>query len=64
MRLEENRDGIYLVGGYNQKELDYMAHYLLSYGKDMHVESPSQLRDAYRNLLKEILSPYENHAEQ
>lgn len=58
MHLEKHNDIFYLVGGYNQTELSYMAHYLLSYGPNILVETPKQLQSTYLELLKSIQSQY------
>ncbi|MNW49164.1 WYL domain-containing protein [Paenibacillus timonensis] len=58
MVLEE-KDGIsYLTGGYNEAELDYMTHYLCSYGKHVKIEFPEQLKKSYLQQLEEIKSQY------
>ncbi|GJM79699.1 DeoR family transcriptional regulator [Paenibacillus sp. HMSSN-139] len=58
MVLEE-KDGIaYLAGGYNEAELDYMTHYLCSYGKHVKIEFPEQLKKSYLQQLEEIKSQY------
>lgn len=58
MRLEQFDGQTYLTGGYHQSELDYMTHYLLSYGNNVFVESPRQLQNRYCELLAKIQSQY------
>ncbi len=54
MRLEERNGISYIVGGYHASELDYMAHYLMSFGKQAVIEEPWELRAAYLGLLEEM----------
>lgn len=55
----EIKDGIsYIVGGYNQKELPYMTHYLLRFGNSITVEYPEELKDSYLKELQLILKKY------
>lgn len=58
MRLEEKAGVPYLIGGYNVEELDYMTHYLSSYGKHVKIEYPKQLKDSYLKQIEEILKLY------
>ena len=46
MRLEENAEKCYIVGGYNADELGYMAHYLLGFGKEAEIQFPVGLKNA------------------
>ncbi|KRM58580.1 helix-turn-helix transcriptional regulator [Secundilactobacillus malefermentans] len=58
MHLEVINDIPYMVGGYNQTELDYMTHFLISFGKHMHIEYPKQLQESYLNQLDDIRGSY------
>ncbi|MEO1769565.1 WYL domain-containing protein [Candidatus Enterococcus ferrettii] len=59
MLLEEHEGVSYLTGGYNQEELDYMVHYLISYGKHLVIEYPKQLQESYVQSLEAMIS--KNH---
>ncbi|MBB1079242.1 WYL domain-containing protein [Limosilactobacillus sp. STM2_1] len=54
MKLNGNR----LQGFYSANEYQYLLTYLLSYGKEIKVISPSQLKKDYIAKIKEILSQY------
>jgi predicted DNA-binding transcriptional regulator YafY len=45
-----------MTGGYHETELNYMVHYLTSFGKHLVVEEPLQLKEAYVKHLKDMLS--------
>lgn len=58
MTLEIVDNVPYIVGGYNIEELPYMTNYLLSFGKNITVEYPDELKKAYLDQLNEIISRY------
>lgn len=58
MRLEIIDQIPYIVGGYNQEELSYMTHYLMSFGKHVKIEYPDELKESYLNLLREVINKY------
>ncbi|KAF0392665.1 WYL domain-containing protein [Pediococcus pentosaceus] len=52
-------DGVpYIVGGYNQAELAYMTHYLVSFGKHLTIEAPEQLKNSYLKQLQAMIAKY------
>ncbi|MEK3940541.1 WYL domain-containing protein [Bacillus sp. FSL R5-0431] len=58
MRLEIIENTPYIVGGYNQEELSYMTHYLISFGKHVKIEYPDELKESYLNQLQEMVDQY------
>lgn len=58
LKLEEKDAHIYLVGGYNQSELEYMTNYLIGFGNNLKIESPVQLQTAYLDTLKKMFNQY------
>ncbi|MBR0620866.1 WYL domain-containing protein [Bacillus pumilus] len=58
MRLEIVDDTPYIMGGYNQEELSYMTHYLISFGKHVKIEYPDELKESYLNQLQEMVDQY------
>ncbi|CAL8900579.1 helix-turn-helix transcriptional regulator [Bacillus pumilus] len=58
MRLEIIDDTPYIVGGYNQEELSYMTHYLISFGKHVKIEYPDELKESYLTQLQEMIEQY------
>lgn len=58
MELIEKSNNFYIVGFFNEAELHYMTHYLISFGKNIIVESPEFLKSAYLSELKKILQTY------
>ncbi|WP_224925281.1 helix-turn-helix transcriptional regulator [Bacillus pumilus] len=58
MRLEIVDDTPYIMGGYNQEELSYMTHYLMSFGKHVKIEYPEELKESYLNQLREVIDKY------
>lgn len=58
MKLVEKFNNFYIEGHFNESELHYMSHYLISFGKNIYVESPELLRSAYINELNRILEKY------
>lgn len=58
MELIEKSNNFYIVGFFNEAELHYMTHYLISFGKNIIVESPEFLKFAYLSELKKILQTY------
>lgn len=60
MRLEIIADKSYIVGGYNQAELGYMTHYLISLGKNVVVEYPEALKESVLADLKWMMEQYQS----
>lgn len=58
MHLEMIDDMPYIVDGYNQAELDYMTHYLVSFGKHLTIEAPEQLKTNYLKQLQAMIAKY------
>ncbi|MFX0569448.1 helix-turn-helix transcriptional regulator [Bacillus pumilus] len=58
MRLEIVDDTPYIMGGYNQEELSYMTHYLISFGKHVKIEYPDELKESYLTQLQEMIEQY------
>lgn len=58
MKLEIVDHIPYIVGGYNQEELSYMTHYLMSFGKHVKIEYPDELKESYLNQLREVIDQY------
>ncbi|WP_282060339.1 helix-turn-helix transcriptional regulator [Bacillus pumilus] len=58
MRLEIIKDTPYIMGGYNQEELSYMTHYLISFGKHVKIEYPDELKESYLTQLQEMMDQY------
>ena len=59
MKLEEINNQCYMTGSFNEKELDYMVHYLIGLGENVQIEYPKILKNTYIKKLKEILKKYE-----
>lgn len=58
MRLEIVDDTPYIMGGYNQEELSYMTHYLITFGKHVKIEYPDELKESYLTQLQEMIDQY------
>lgn len=58
MQIRASTDGYELFGGYNSDEYEYMLSYLLSYGTEVTVLEPDELRKGYVKKLNEILNRY------
>lgn len=58
MFLEEEAGHFYLKGGYNQEELGYMTHYLVSLGRHVTVEYPEELKMSLLTELQQIIQSY------
>ncbi|OUZ10381.1 helix-turn-helix transcriptional regulator [Bacillus pumilus] len=58
MRLEIVDDTPYIIGGYNQEELSYMTHYLITFGKHVKIEYPDELKESYLTQLQEMIDQY------
>ena len=55
MSIQVN-DGFYrLIGHYHEAELELMTHYLISYGKELIIEFPAELKESYVNQLKVMI---------
>lgn len=59
MKLEEINNQYYMTGSFNEKELEYMIHYLIGLGENVKIEYPEILKNAYIKKLKEILKKYD-----
>ena len=55
MKLEMIEGIPYVTGGYNQEELSYMTHYLVSFGKELVIEFPKSLKKSYQKELREMM---------
>ena len=49
----------FIIGFYNEDELEYMIRYLISLGQNVKIIYPAQLKTNYLNALKSIISSYE-----
>lgn len=58
MKLEIINDVPYIIGGYNIEELSYMINYLISFGKNVTIEYPDELKRTYLEQLNDIVSRY------
>ncbi|GAK48333.1 transcriptional regulator [Secundilactobacillus oryzae JCM 18671] len=58
MKLETINGIPYMTGGYNQEELAYMTHFLVSLGKHVTIEFPEQLKQSYLTELQNMLNRY------
>lgn len=58
MKLEMIENIPYIIGGYNKEELNYMINYLLSFGQNITIEYPDELKATYLEKLNEIISRY------
>ncbi|WP_368931388.1 helix-turn-helix transcriptional regulator [Bacillus pumilus] len=58
MRLEIFDDTPYIMGGYNEEELSYMTHYLITFGKHVKIEYPDELKESYLTQLQEMMDQY------
>ena len=59
MKLQEENDKSYIVGRFNREELDYLVHYLITFGEHVTVLEPSFLREAYLEKLCAIMKRYQ-----
>ena len=59
MKLQEENDKSYIVGRFNREELDYLVHYLITFGEHVTVSEPSFLREAYLEKLCAIMKRYQ-----
>ncbi|MDT2861877.1 WYL domain-containing protein [Lactococcus lactis] len=59
MQLEEVAGIPYIIDGYHADELDYMTHYLCSYGNQMVIEEPQELIESYVKQLTEMKAVYQ-----
>lgn len=58
MHLKEEGNQIYLYGGYNQDEFDYMVEYLITLGQNVTIDYPIELKQSYLNALRKIIAKY------
>ncbi|WP_436879495.1 hypothetical protein [Staphylococcus gallinarum] len=59
MSLEYVEDKPFIVGGYNEGELQYMIDYLISLGENVKILYPESLKINYMTKLKAILNQYQ-----
>lgn len=59
MSLEYIEDKPFIVGGYNEGELQYMIDYLISLGENVKILYPESLKINYMTKLKAILNQYQ-----
>jgi len=58
MHIKQAHGKIIMYGGYNQAEFDYMVEYLIALGKNVHIDYPQELQQAYLTELKNIINRY------
>ncbi|MFD1472051.1 helix-turn-helix transcriptional regulator [Companilactobacillus mishanensis] len=58
MRVKKENGKILMYGGYNREEFDYMVEYLISLGKNVKINYPEELQQAYLGELKGIIESY------
>lgn len=58
MHLKTERGKIFIYGGYNRDEFDYMVEYLITLGKNVAINYPEELKQAYLTVLKDIINRY------
>lgn len=59
MQLEEKDGKVYIIGGYNQEELAYMTHYFISFGRNVLVEYPEELKESVLSEVHLLLADYQ-----
>lgn len=59
MTLETIDQVPYITGSYNQEELAYMTHYLITFGEHVTIEYPEQLKNSYLQQLQTIIARYQ-----
>ncbi len=55
MSLQTEAAQPYIVGTFGEQEHDFLAHYFLSFGKNIKIIQPQSLKKAYKQLLTELL---------
>lgn len=58
MHLKSENGKYYMYGGYNQDEFNYMIEYLITLGKNVKIDYPQELKQAYLSELKQIIDQY------
>ncbi|MFQ6324402.1 helix-turn-helix transcriptional regulator [Lactococcus garvieae] len=58
MNLKMNKNENYIVGKFNESELDFLVNYFLSFGNHVEILEPNQLKEAYIKSIKTILNNY------
>ncbi len=58
MHLKNEHGKILMYGGYNRDEFKYMIDYLIGLGRNVKINYPDELKDAYINELKKIIKQY------
>jgi len=58
MHLKTSNGKIVMYGGYNRAEFNYMVEYLITLGKNVKINYPAELKQAYVNELRKIIDQY------
>ena len=58
MHLKKENGQIFMYGGYNQAEFHYMVDYLITLGNNVTIQYPKELKQAYLQELRTIISKY------
>lgn len=58
MHFKEEHDKLLMYGGYNHDEFNYMVEYLIGLGKNVKINYPEELKQAYLKELKNIINMY------
>ena len=58
MHLRTENNKIIMYGGYNRNEFNYMVEYLITLGKNVKINYPVELKQAYLNELRKIIASY------
>lgn len=59
MSLEVVEDDYFIVGKFHQNELDFLTNYFLGFGEHVEIVEPQQLKLAYVDTLRKILTKYQ-----
>lgn len=55
MCLTQTKGNCYIEGKINSRELEFLATYLIGFGKEVRIQEPVELKETYKNLLREML---------
>jgi len=55
MRLTQTMGDCYIEGKINSRELEFLATYLIGFGKEVRIQEPAELKETYKTLLREML---------
>lgn len=58
MTLKMIKNENYIMGKFNESELDFLANYFLGFGNHVEILEPSQLKEAYVETIRTILDKY------